>query len=69
MSEKQTINCSVCDCAYNDEENKECSLKSITIEPSTEEKAELPEDSLCGSFECKDDKEDNKDDEESNLSE
>ena len=53
MSEKQKINCRVCSCSYNDEDKQECLLQEIIIEPCIGCDTTEPDESMCGSYECK----------------
>ena len=51
MDKKQTINCSVGSCEYNNCDNQMCELKEIVIEPCSNCKNGDPEDeSMCGSY-------------------
>ncbi len=49
--DKQKINCTVETCKFNDNNSKECILKQITVTPVNETHIELPDDSMCSSFE------------------
>lgn len=54
MDDKQSINCTVGSCVYNNEENKKCTLKSIIVEPCFEcSNGEAEDESMCGSYESK----------------
>lgn len=57
--DKQKINCTVESCAYNDTEDKKCELEAITVEPCYDcDTGDPEEESMCGSYETKEDDED-----------
>lgn len=49
--DKQKINCTVGSCKYNDVNTKECVLKQITVTPVKDVRTELPDESMCSSYE------------------
>ncbi len=54
MDDKQSINCTVGSCMYNNTNTKKCTLKEIIVEPCVDCNNGTPEDeSMCGSYECK----------------
>ena len=51
MEKNQTINCTVCSCAYNNKTNHICELQNIKVEPCKNCNNGNPEDeSMCGSY-------------------
>jgi hypothetical protein len=54
MEEKQHINCTVYSCAYNNQNNNDCSLKQIKVEACPNCGTGIAEEeSMCGSYETK----------------
>lgn len=53
MDNKQTINCTVCSCQYNNDKTQKCELKNIIVRPCNECNTGKAEDeSMCGSYRC-----------------
>ena len=50
MEENQKINCSVCSCQYNKNQEQECSLKAITVSPLPNCDTCTPDESMCSSY-------------------
>ncbi|MBO5398012.1 MAG: DUF1540 domain-containing protein [Clostridia bacterium] len=48
----QRINCTVCSCKYN-EKNSTCSLPQIDVCACENCSSGLPDESKCGSYECR----------------
>lgn len=55
MDGKQKINCTVSSCKYNNGEQKECILKQILVTPTQDCNTTNPDESMCGSYEYKND--------------
>ena len=53
MENKQKINCTVESCIYNNHKNGLCNLKSIIVTPKINVNDGTPDESECGSYECK----------------
>lgn len=53
MDKNQKINCSVGSCVYQDEETKRCTLQAIHVMPTQDCKTKKTDESMCGSYECK----------------
>lgn len=54
MDGKQSINCTVCSCEFNNEKTQKCELTDITVTPCKNCNNGKPEDeSMCGSYRCK----------------
>ncbi len=51
MEGKQKINCNVESCKFNDRRKCECNLDQITVEPTCDCHTEFADESLCGSYE------------------
>ena len=51
MEQNQKINCTVSSCAYNNNKNKECTLKQIMVTPVNNCDTKNPDESMCGSYE------------------
>ena len=52
MDKKQTINCTVRSCEYNNTQTKKCELNGITVTPCKACNTGKAEDeSMCGSYE------------------
>ena len=49
--DKQKINCTVKSCKFNDGNSKECSLRQITVTPVKDVYSEMPDESMCSSYE------------------
>ncbi len=49
--DKQKINCTVESCKFNNKNSKECVLKQITVTPVKDVYTELPDESMCSSYE------------------
>lgn len=65
MEENQKINCTVVSCRFNDEQRQKCELGQIIVEPCQNCYTGDPaEESMCGSYEQKDDEEETMLDEE-----
>ena len=55
MEEKnQKIDCSVYSCAYNKNNEQECSLKKITVAPVENCETCTPDESMCSSYQYDD---------------
>ncbi len=52
MDRKQLINCTVTNCAYNNNEEKKCELQSIQVAAMNNSKTTEADESMCASFEC-----------------
>ena len=50
MEEKQTINCTVGSCKYNDTQRQQCQLKQIIITPVQGCNTKQPDESMCSSY-------------------
>lgn len=48
---KQTINCTVGSCKYQNEENR-CDLSQITVQPYKDIDTGKQDETLCGSYKC-----------------
>lgn len=54
MEEKQTINCTVATCKYNDINKQQCQLKQIIVTPVQGCNTKQPDESMCSSYKnCK----------------
>lgn len=53
MEKNQKINCTVNSCIFQDNNNCMCSLKNITVKATPNCNAKTPEESMCGSYKCK----------------
>lgn len=51
MEDKQTINCTVESCVYQNGETKRCTLQSIQIVPTENCDTCSIDESMCGSYE------------------
>lgn len=51
MDEKQTINCTVKSCKFNNPEAEKCQLKQIIVEPTANNHTANTDESMCGSYE------------------
>ena len=51
MEEKQTINCTVESCAYQDGITKKCTLQAISVIPTENCDTCETDESMCGSYE------------------
>ena len=51
MEEKQTINCTVECCVYQDRTTKKCTLQSIQVIPTENCDTCETDESMCGSYE------------------
>ena len=51
MEEKQTINCTVESCVYQDGTTKKCTLQSIQVIPTENCDTCKTDESMCGSYE------------------
>lgn len=49
--DEQKINCTVESCKFNDGNNNKCILKQITVTPVDDVETELPDESMCSSYE------------------
>lgn len=58
MEEKQTINCTVESCKYNDCDNNMCQLKQIMVASIEDWETMNPDESMCASYEYEDDNDD-----------
>ena len=50
MDNKQTINCTVTSCQYNNRQDNECALKQIIVTPCEDTKTTTPDESMCSSY-------------------
>lgn len=50
MEEKQTINCTVGTCKYNDKQKQQCELKQIIVTPVEGCGTKQPDESMCSSY-------------------
>lgn len=50
MEGKQTINCTVTSCKYNNCNEKECTLKQIIVTPTQDCTTKNTDESMCGSY-------------------
>ena len=50
----QKINCTVYSCAFQNRSTCTCSLKDITVKACFDCDTKTPEESMCGSYKCKD---------------
>ena len=50
MDEKQTINCTVGSCKYNDAKKQLCELKQIVVTPMEGCDTKTPDESMCSSY-------------------
>lgn len=57
MEGNQKINCTVSSCLYNDITKSKCLLEEISIEPCYDCDTKEPDESMCGSYECVEDME------------
>lgn len=53
MSDSQKINCTVKSCVYQDENAQRCKLQAINVVPTRKCNTSKPDESKCGSYECK----------------
>lgn len=51
MEQKQTINCTVESCVYQDGTTKKCTLQSIQVVPTENCDTCKTDESMCGSYE------------------
>lgn len=51
MDGKQKINCTVTSCVYNNDKEKECTLKQIIVTPIKDCNTQNPDESMCSSYE------------------
>lgn len=51
MEGNQKIYCTVGSCAYNNNEQKLCTLKQIKVEPIQNKQTMKPDESMCASYE------------------
>ena len=49
-SHKQTINCTVCSCKYNNNSKQECELEHIVVTPIQGCETKQPDESMCSSY-------------------
>lgn len=53
MEKKQSINCTVCSCEYNNDKTQKCELEDIIVRPCENCNDGTPEnESMCGSYRC-----------------
>lgn len=50
MEDKQTINCTVETCKYNDSQRQQCQLKQIIVIPVQGCNTKQPDESMCSSY-------------------
>lgn len=50
MEKKQTINCTVSSCKYNDGQKQECELKDIIVTPVQGCETKQADESMCSSY-------------------
>lgn len=50
MEEKQTINCTVGSCKYNNGQKQQCELKQIIVTPVQGCETKQPDESMCSSY-------------------
>ncbi|MCI8361679.1 MAG: DUF1540 domain-containing protein [Clostridia bacterium] len=50
MESKQTINCTVTSCKYNNRQEQQCSLKQIIVTPIENCDTKQPDESMCSSY-------------------
>ncbi|MGN1298656.1 MAG: DUF1540 domain-containing protein [Candidatus Scatovivens sp.] len=53
MEGNQKINCTVYSCAFQNKDTCTCSLNDITVKACPNCNAQTPEESMCGSYRCK----------------
>lgn len=53
MDKNQKINCTVETCRYNNCDKNQCNLEQIIVEPIVGCESKQPDESMCGSYECK----------------
>lgn len=56
MEKNQKINCTVSSCLYNDIAKSKCLLEEISVEPCSDCNTQEPDESMCGSYEYADDR-------------
>lgn len=50
MEGNQKIHCSVGSCAYNDSQERLCTLQAIKVAPINNRKTMKPDESMCASY-------------------
>ncbi len=53
MDKNQKINCTVETCKFNNCDKNLCNLEQIIVEPIVGCESKQPDESMCGSYECK----------------
>ncbi len=53
MEVNQKINCTVASCKYNNHEKEKCTLDAIYVTPIDNIKIETADDSMCASYQLK----------------
>lgn len=53
MEKNQRINCTVTSCKYNEKQRQECALEQIIVAPVQGNETNMPEESMCSSYENK----------------
>lgn len=51
MEANQKINCTVSSCKYNNQQKGKCTLQVIQVTPNQNVKTEMPDESMCASYE------------------
>ena len=52
MEQKQTINCTVKSCEYQNDATKTCTLKAVQIAPMPNCNSKESDESMCASYKC-----------------
>lgn len=56
MEKNQEINCTVESCKYNEVEKQKCSLQQIKVTPVKDCNTKNPDESMCSSYKCNENK-------------